>query len=122
MKNLTKSRRWLPISLLILDWLLFSVTNPRNVPSWLIIVAFLMVSATLYYATKAILYAVGWYGLQVAQPRRLAAIVTGLLAILIAFQSVGQLSQRDILVGLPLMVLAYLYFSYGRSPETPKQS
>jgi hypothetical protein len=115
MKHLTKTHFLLPLSLLIIDSLVFGLTDPNKVPSFMLIVAFLLVAATLYCVTRVFIRVSRIYGFKVSHPRRLALILTSISGGLIALQSMGELTGRDMLVLLPLIVLSYLYVSYGRN-------
>ncbi len=68
----------------------------------------------------AVLHAAGWYGLLGgAHRKRQARVLTGLVGGLIALQSIGELGPRDVLVLLPLALIAYLYVSYGKAERVP---
>jgi hypothetical protein len=99
--------------LLLLDGLFFGLTNPKELASFWLIIAFLLLAATLYRASRLGFKVLSWYGLHPKRPKRLAAglavIITGLLAL----QSIGELTDRDMIVSLPLFVLLYLYLSRG---------
>jgi len=105
-------------SLLAADALFFSLTNPLKVASWLLIAGFGLAAATLYYFLRSAVRVASWYGLPVSrrQQRRVAE-VAGILIGLLALQSIGQLSPRDVLVLLPLLLVTYLYSSYGRGHD-----
>lgn len=54
-----------------------------------------------------------WYGLEFSKKQiRLARIITSVVAIIVALQTTGQLSHREIFVLLPLALIAYAYMSY----------
>jgi hypothetical protein len=100
------------VLLLVVDSLFFSFTNPQKVASWLLIVGVLLLLYSLYYALLGILAVAVWYGLPAGkQPARLAKVIVGMVGFLVALQSIGELSARDVLVLLPLGVIAYLYSS-----------
>ena len=108
------------IALLIVDAMFFGLTDPAEVPSFALIIGFLLFTITLYQLIKGLFVLGSWYGLRFnKQQKRFARIVTGVIAGLIALQSMGQLGQRDILVLIPLALVAYLYMSYGRSASEP---
>ena len=119
MKIASHPRFWLVSCLLVVDGLFFGLSDPQKVPSLLLAAGFLLMVATLYQLMLGLLHAADWYGLPgKAHRRRQARIVTGLAGGLIALQSIGELGQRDVLVLLPLAVLAYLYISYGKGKVT----
>jgi hypothetical protein len=114
MKITSHPRFWLISGLLVADTLVFCLTNPDRVPSFMLAVGFLLVAVTFYQLTLGILKAAGWYGLPGGAHRRLARTFTGVLSGVIALQSIGELGPRDVLVLLPLALIAYLYMSYGK--------
>lgn len=117
-QTLRRSQFWHITALLILDSLFFGLTDPAEVPSFALVIGFLLFTATLYQLIKGLFKLVSWYGLAfTAQKRRFAKIFTAIIAGLVALQSIGQLSQRDILVLIPLALLAYLYMNYGRASQ-----
>jgi hypothetical protein len=121
MKHFNKPHAKTVIGLLVVDLIFFSLTDPLKVPSVLLIVAFLLFTITLYLAVRQGLKQIAAYGFQLGPGiRRLSLIVTGVISGLLALQSIGQLSSRDIWVLMPLALLTYLYVSYGRS--TPDSS
>ena len=98
------------LALLLADSFCFSVTNPQKVASWLLIVGILLFLASLYYVTLGVLAAARWYGLPGSrQPKRLAKLTVGVIGFLVALQSIGELSSRDVFVLLPLGCIAYFY-------------
>lgn len=115
-KIVSHSRFWLICGLLAADGLLFGLTDPHEVPSLLLAGGFVLLLVTLYQLFLVALAAAGWYGLPGGTHRqRQARVLTGVFGGLIGLQSVGELGIRDVLVLLPLAVIAYLYISYGKS-------
>ncbi len=101
---------WSAAALLAADCLFFSFTSPQKVASWFLIVGVLLFIISLYYLFVCLLHLARWYGLPSGKrPQRLAKLVVGLLGSLVALQSIGELSSRDVLVLLPLGFIAYLY-------------
>ena len=118
MRILLHSRFWLLLGLIIADILFFGLTRPDKLPSFALIVGFLLLSATLYCLFRDLLVVASWYGIPLGKHRfRLAKVGAGLCSGLLALQSIGELGSRDVLVLLPFTLLAYVYFSY-RSPNT----
>lgn len=117
MQKLQTSHLWKPAGLIIIDFLLFSLTDPHEVPSIMLIVAFLFLAATLFYLFRAVVRALNWYGIRPTHPRRLVMSVTGVISAILALQSIGELTTRDILVILPLILISYVYLSYGRAAK-----
>lgn len=104
------------ISLLLLaDILVFGATNPNDTVSFMLIVGFVLLCATAYYLLDGILMLAKLYGLPLRHKKRFLRSMTLLISGLVAFQSLGQLSVRDILVLSPLTVLLYMYIAYSKS-------
>ena len=114
MKLYKRSQFWQASGLMTIDIVFFSLTDPLRVPSALIIIGWLLLAVTLYAGSRWLIRALSAYGLPVhARPSRSALILSGIVSGLLALQSIGQLTTRDIVVLTPLTVVAYLYFSYG---------
>lgn len=101
--------------LLAADALLFGTTDPNSTVSFMLIVGFIMMSVTVYYLLKGLLSLGRLYGLRVKKEIKLLRTMTALISGLLALQSIGQLSSRDILVLMPLTLLMYLYVAYTKS-------
>ena len=112
-------RLWLVLGVLTVDGLFFGLTDPQRLPAYMVIVAFLLVVVNVYMLVRGLLLALSWYGVPLKhERRRLARLTTLILASLLALQSIGQLSARDLAVLLPFALLAYGYVSYGKArPE-----
>jgi hypothetical protein len=110
---------WSLVALLAVDGLFFGLTDPQNVPSWLLMAGFLLFVSTIYYFVKAVLVVLSWYGLPTLRhKRRLTLSLTIVIGIFLALQSLGELGSRDVIVMVPFTWLSYLYFAYNRSPKS----
>ena len=120
LKLLRHSRFWQGIALVAVDGLFFSTTNPTRVVSSVLIGGFLLLIVSLYYLYGLLLAAVRLYGLSLGRrSRRVTLFATAITVGLLALQSIGELSFRDILVLGPLAIVLYVYLGYGRfKPET----
>ena len=61
------------------------------------------------------------YGLQFDnKSHKIALFGTAIIVTMIALQSIGELTLRDLLVAAPLGLITYVYLSYGRisRPQT----
>jgi hypothetical protein len=113
---LKNPRLWYLIGLLVIDAVFFTATNPRTVPSFLLIIGLLLLIATLYWLYRALLLLAGVYIRPLRQQRRrLAVFLTATSAVLLALQSIQQLSLRDALVIVPLAVVLYIYVTFMKS-------
>lgn len=85
-----------------------------KIASFWLVAAFMLAAVTLYYFLQGLLVVVRWYGVPVSpKSKRIALVLTLVASSLLALQSIGQLSGRDILVLLPLIGMAYLHRNYG---------
>ena len=104
--------------LLVVDALFFGLSDPKKVPSLMLMAGYLLVVATLYFAVKGVLVLLSWYGLPTMRhKRRLTLSLTIVIGIFVALQSLGELGTRDVLVLVPFTWLSYLYFAYNRAPK-----
>ena len=101
--------------LLAADAVVFSLTNADNVPSFELMVGFLLLAVTFYYLMCSLLNFVRLYGVSIKRKRRLAVAMTGLMSGLVALQSIGELNSHDVVVLLPLMLIGYGYSFYGKN-------
>ena len=107
-------RKFLGVAALLLaDGIVFGGTDAVKVTSFMLIIGFALLMATFYCLVHGLLALAGLYGLAIRQKRRLAGSLTGLMACVVALQSVGELNLRDVLLLLPLVVIAYIYSSYA---------
>ena len=98
-----------------IDALFFGFTNPARVPSLLLIVGFGLVVVTLYAGLRFVLSIGAIYNPWFQRQRRPIGYITGLLAAMLALQSIGQLSLRDVIVLLVLSAVLAVYYDYSKS-------
>jgi hypothetical protein len=99
---------------MLVDALLFGTTNATKASSFMVMVGFLLLSATFYYLIYGLIKLSGYYGLRIKNKRSLALYISGVTGALIALQSVGQLGPRDFLILLPLLLIGYFYSAYAK--------
>jgi hypothetical protein len=114
MKLASHNRFWRLTGLLALDAGLFGVTNASRAPSVVLMIGFVLMVVTLYQLLNGLVSLSSLYGVKLKCKQRLVRSLTLVISGLVALQSIGQLSQRDILVALPLAFLAYLYSAYAQ--------
>ncbi|HET7059896.1 MAG TPA: hypothetical protein VFH99_01070 [Candidatus Saccharimonadales bacterium] len=116
MKSASHSRKkWSLAALAAADLVVFSGTSPHSASSIVLFIGFMLLAASFYVLLLGALRLVAWYGVSPGRYRkRFIRLMAGLFSGLVALQSIGELSPRDVLVLLPLAFLAYLYMSYGR--------
>ena len=114
MKTIKSKSAWKFAGLLAADGIMFGFTNPRDVPSFGLMAGFLLLTVSLYYAVNRLLSLARLYGFTIRRRRRLATLITAVTAALVGLQSMGELNSRDILVSVPLAIIAYTYIAYAR--------
>jgi hypothetical protein len=113
---LTKYRYY--ILLVIIDILFFGLFSPRE-SSFVIMPAFILVLLTTYALTVLVSkYFARIFPIKEGARKRFVLITTCFLGLLIALQSVGQLTFRDLLTLIPLIAVLYFYLSYLRSRQS----
>lgn len=113
-QTVKKVHFWRIGGLLLADALVFGLINPRETVSFMLIVGYVLLCASLYYLFDGILSLGKLYGVPLTHKKRFLRTAIILVSGIIAFQSIGQLSPRDILVLAPLSVLLYMYIAYAR--------
>lgn len=117
----TSHRKRKLIRLLVLfvaDALFFSFVNPQNVYAVVIIVGFVLLALTLYALIDFLLVlAERIVPFSLETKKRIALASTLVLTLLIAMQSIGQLTGKDILAVIPLIIVLSFYFSYMSSSK-----
>jgi len=109
--------------LLLVDILFFSITSPVGGSSLILIVGTVLLAFTIYIALRTIMSFLSVFlSVSVLTQKRIAMLTTLLLVFLILMQSIGQLSIRDVLAAIPLMVVFYLYMTYISSRKVEKDS
>ena len=113
------ARQVLSIGFAVATGLFFALSDTSKVPSFALIVGFVLLVLAFYQALNGLLVIGSWYGLLSvkATRRRLAGAISGVAGCVIALQSTGQLTKRDVLVLTPLAVGAYLYVYASRSGQ-----
>ena len=105
------------LTLMLIDIAFFGSTNISRVPSYLVIVGFLLFTYTLYTAIYHLLGIARLYGMPIRRKKRLSLYATGALGLLVALQSIGELSTKDVVLLLPLSLVGYVYLSYFKANE-----
>lgn len=86
--------------------LLFVSTRPNQLPSLVLIVPFLLLFLLFFVLTK---WALGKLGTHNQSRTSLALLIAALPTLLLALQSLGQLTVRDIVMLLALFIITYFY-------------
>ena len=119
-KFLIRKLRHRYAGLFMADGLFFGLTNPQKVAAPWLIIGFLLMVLSFYCFVGACLRVIRQYGFIAGRSApRLARLLAGATALLIALQSTGELSSKDILILLPLSCIGYFYASRGlKRPQT----
>lgn len=103
------------IVLAVIDTVFFGTISP-NASAMVIIPAFILVVVTIYAVLGLLVAYVGkMYTVKPKNQRRIVVVTTVTLSIIIALQSIGQLTIRDVATIVPLILVLYLYISYTKS-------
>lgn len=95
------------IGLYALGPLFFSLTDPNNLPLPLLILPFLWLFAALFVSVLVVLkYKTS---ASVKQSRIIASLFASLVVLLCVFQSIHQLSIRDVAISVAIIGIAALY-------------
>jgi predicted membrane channel-forming protein YqfA (hemolysin III family) len=89
----------------LLGILLFS-TDPNRIPSFMLILPFVLLGVAL---SAGIAFVLERRGVPRLRSLRLGIFLTALPIVLLVFQSIGQLTTRDVVTILALFVISYFY-------------
>ena len=111
--RLSKSRLWLGIVSLYLALPLFIMnTNPERLPLPLLLVPFLLFFAGLFVAIYFLGSRVSLLkGLEKRRQFAVSALLAAIPLLLLVFQSLHQLTIRDVLISLGLVIATAFYIS-----------
>jgi hypothetical protein len=103
---------WQTLIVLIADCVFFSSISASAVAPSVLIVGFVLLLLTCYVMLYGLLSIARLYGFPIRYKQRLAVYLSGVVGLIMALQSIGELTPRDILVLLPLATLGYIYAVY----------
>jgi hypothetical protein len=115
LKILSHRKVILMFGIVVLDALFFGFTNPKRVTSLMLIVGFMIVVVTIYASLRLVLSIGEVYSPWFQRQRRPIGYITGVLAAMLALQSIGQLALRDVVVLLVLSSVLAVYYDYNKS-------
>jgi len=108
------------IALLLADSLFFTLIDPTKAYAIVDIIGLLMLIVTIYVGIDLLLVLMErLINLSLRSRKRVLNASTSLLALLIAMQSIGQLTVRDMLAIVPLILVLAFYFSYQTKENRP---
>lgn len=112
--------RLIRIALIGLATIIFLfATTPATVPAMLLVAPFIGMFGFLYLVIMEIAYFIGPDDdengaiVRLRRPRVMAALAAGFPVLLLALQSVVELTHWDIVIACAILVLAYLYAARG---------
>jgi hypothetical protein len=115
MKRLLRSyKAWIGLAVLVADGLFFSRTNPTVVSSGVLFIGVGLIIATIYLVLRTGLAVLSRYNPWFGRQKRVIVTLTIACALVLALQSIGQLSVRDGVVLVILAVLLYFYLKMVR--------
>ena len=114
MKKMRSRSFWLSIGLIITDIAFFGLTNPVKVASILLIAGFGLLVVTMYWLLLNIQKIAGLYMPWLLRQKNLSLSISLLVGLLLALQSIGQLTVRDMLLVPAAGLVLYAYLAYGK--------
>ena len=110
------SRQFIWASCILLSFLFFCFTDPRNVPNVVLIAGFIILAAFIYGCLSSLIYITSTRAKLKPQTRRILLVSgTMLPVLLLVLQSIGQLTVRDVLTMSGLFVIGMFYVTRIRS-------
>ncbi|MDB5169916.1 MAG: hypothetical protein JWN82_312 [Candidatus Saccharibacteria bacterium] len=108
-------------ALIAADCLVFTFVNPQDASALWLIGGFGLLGCTLFGLASLLASSLRGYGERTHQAgKRFLRYGVVISLVLVGLQSIGQLTVKDIAALLPFVVLAYLYFGYGKKFATEK--
>jgi hypothetical protein len=114
----TKRTKTSTIAIILADSFFFIISDPTHLSAPFMIFGFLLLGLTIYLLCRLAARVMCELGL-ISSPKRWAvAVVSLFIYIMITLQAIGQLSLRDIAALVPLVAMAYFYFTRISSKPT----
>lgn len=103
-------------ALIGVDFLFFGLTNASKVSVLILVIGFILLTINIYMLVTGVVKLLRWYGINLGESRnRITLMISGFLAAIVAFQSTGQLTLKDMVVLIPFILGAYFYTSYKKA-------
>lgn len=102
------------------DCLVFTFVNPRTASAMWLIIGFVLLGLTFFGLAGLLSGLLKSYGEQTHRAgKRFLRYGAAICLALVGLQSIGQLTIKDVAALLPFVIIAYLYFGYGKkfAPE-----
>ena len=99
--------------LLVVDVFFFGFTNPSKTASIVVVLGFILLILSFYMGLDLLTrLLITQFALSEQNRRKVVLLVSVLCAILLAMQSIGQLTLKDTIAIIPLVAILYFYPSY----------
>lgn len=102
-------------ALIAADCFVFTLVDPQQASALWLITGYILMAVTLFGLASLLATGLKSYGKRTqVVGKRFLRYSTLIIVVLLGLQSIGQLTFKDIVALLPLAVIAYLYFGYGK--------
>lgn len=115
MRHFLIQYRYILLALILANMVFFCLVNPESSKSLVLFGGFFLLAADFYLGLKVVLLTAGRLLRRPSIGRnRVAGLVTLVIIVLLALQSIGQLSARDAVAVICAGVIFLFYSSYYR--------
>lgn len=116
---LNHGKGWFAGGSLAVSGLFFGLTDPKSISSPMLFVGFILLCLSVYSVAQLGVWAFARAGLKAGRRQRRAVVgMSAIVMMVLALQSIGQLTFRDVAVIAIFAVLGYLYVTYPQPAET----
>jgi hypothetical protein len=105
-----KKVAYLSVLCLLATLLIFVTTNPNTLPSYFLVIPFLLLFTGLSLGLASLLH---WLGMPTNRSLKLGVFYASLPVILIILQSIGQLTIQDVITIVIIFSISYFYISHA---------
>jgi hypothetical protein len=100
------------VSITVVDIVFFSNISAQNANTAEIILGFSLFLVSNYAICRILVRTLSIYGLPIKNVKRLSVYLSVFVGLIIALQSIGELTIKDAIILLPLSYLSYTYYSF----------
>lgn len=108
------------VFLLVLDGLFFGFTNPDNVSQIFLLFGFVLAGLTTYVFILLVLKYLKYLGFKFKNESRISIILTIVIVIALALESIGQFTTIDLVTLLVFCLILYVYLGAISSNKRSK--
>ena len=98
--------------LFVLDIIFYGSLNPAKVAQVMLVVGYLLLMANLYLLIYGVTSLIRLYGIKLKNRKRFSLYICLFIGLIIALQSIGELSGHDVFVILLIAGFSYGYITY----------